>query len=161
MSPPLPRQEVWASLELLPIPGFGRWYAPLRSWGSFGQHTPMRFYLLNKNILTGEGGQQRVLLRVGWPETAAWPWSAPSGSTLTWKDWLHLYDHLYREPHSFPREDLGNIGHIEKLEFHIYDTSDRRVRVLQHNPNSNESWCQIRRLSKSIRRWHSIIVMKL
>ena len=29
-------------------------------------------------------------------------------------------DHLHcREPHSFPREDLGNIGHIEKLEFRI------------------------------------------
>ena len=29
-----------------------------------------------------------------------------------------------REPHLFPKENLGNIGHIEKLEFHIYDTSD-------------------------------------
>ena len=24
-----------------------------------------------------------------------------------------------REPHMFPREDLGILGHIEKLEFHI------------------------------------------
>ena len=40
-----------------------------------------------------------------------------------------------REPHSFPRENLGNIGHIEKLEFRIEDVSDHRVRVLQHHQN--------------------------
>ena len=40
-----------------------------------------------------------------------------------------------REPHSFPRENLGNIGHIEKLEFRIDDVSDHRVRVLQHHQN--------------------------
>ena len=29
-------------------------------------------------------------------------------------------DHLLcREPHTFPREDLGILGHIEKLEFRI------------------------------------------
>ena len=44
-----------------------------------------------------------------------------------------------REPHSFPRENLGNIGHIEKLEFRIEDVSDHRVRVLQHHQNFNES----------------------
>ena len=40
-----------------------------------------------------------------------------------------------REPHSFLWENLGNIGHIEKLEFRIYDTSDQRIRVLQHHLN--------------------------
>ena len=54
-----------------------------------------------------------------------------------------------REPHSFPRENLGNIGHIEKLEFCIYDTSDHRVRVLHHHQNLTSHDVKIRRLSKS------------
>ena len=71
-------------------------------------------------------------------------------SPLRPPDLLPPGDHLHcREPHSFPREDLGNIGHIEKLEFRIEDVSDHRVRVLQHHRNFNESQSLIRRLSKS------------
>ena len=88
MSLPLPRQEVraqeplWSCYKLDSHSRFGQYYTPLHSWGSCGQHTPLRFYLLDKNISDRRRSPAVGPTRVGWPEPEARPWSTLSGSTL-------------------------------------------------------------------------------
>ena len=126
MSLPLRRQKVraqeplWSCNKLVRHSRFGCCYAPRHPRGSYGQHTPMRFYLLDKNISDGSRSPAAGPTRVGWPEPEVWPWSAPSGWTLTWKDWLNQSDHFQESWQHDLRQGHKELRGWNELHTHLF-----------------------------------------
>ena len=56
----------------------------------------------------------------------------------------------YGETHSFPKVNLGILGHITKIEFRIETLVTAELECFSITETLNGSRCQIRRLSKSI-----------